>query len=243
MSRLDWRHGLIGIGLCAAGAFFYFQKNPEMRPSPTSQAVSTSAVADPAMQKAKVVTPKRVRNEHPAADSEYVCTIMKHLCLEEPLLAATEVEARWLKQFGYPSKQRLEQLERMSITELEALSAAGDLPARAIYGRKQVELGRYVAGRSSMMDAVVSGSTYAAYELARSERPDVPHSSRIGAATYYRLAYLLGDWKASREMYRTQTDLDVLEMRMADERAMHLYRNILDEKGRRRIGFRVWPRP
>lgn len=174
--------------------------------------------------------------------NEYLCTIMKHLCIDDPLTAATATEARWLQQFGYPSQKRLDELEHMSLSQLESLSATGDLPARIVMGKKQIDLGDHIKGRAAITDALINGSTYAAYELARSNNAETPSSTRTDAVAYYRLAYLFGDWKASRELYRTQ-EADSLEMRMADERAMQLYRNVLNERGKRRVGMRVWPRP
>lgn len=173
---------------------------------------------------------------------EYVCVIMKHLCLDDPLTAATEIEAKWLQQFGYPSSARLEELERMSYPQLQNLSTSGDLPARIALGKRQVQQGDHIEGRATILDALINGSTYAAYELARSNNPETASSTKTDAMAYYRLAYLMGDWKASHELYRTQS-ADILEMRLADERAMELYRNILDERGKRRLPMRIWPRP
>lgn len=177
---------------------------------------------------------------------EYVCVIRKELCLEDSLSAATEAEARWLKQFGYPSHRLLEQLEAMAISELEVLSGEGDLSARVVLGRKRIEMKDHIAGRSDLMGALLDGSTYAAIEMARSNTPDIPSSSLSEARAYYRVAYLLGDWKAPREAYISQQKyggFDSWEMVRSDERAMELYRNILKYRGENHIPLRVWPRP
>lgn len=177
---------------------------------------------------------------------EYVCAIRKELCLDDPISAATKAEARWLKQFGYPSHRRLEQLEAMSLSELEVLSHKGDLSARVVLGRKRIEMKDHIAGRSDLMGALLDGSTYAAIEMARSNTPDIPSSSLSEARAYYRVAYLLGDWKAPREAYISQQKyggFDSWEMVRSDERAMELYRNILKYRGENHIPLRVWPRP
>lgn len=177
---------------------------------------------------------------------EYVCAIRKELCLDDPISAATEAEARWLKQFGYPSHRRLEQLEGMAISELEALSENGDLTARVVLGKKRIEIKEYTQGRNEIFSALLNGNTYAAIEYARSNRPDVSGSSLSEARAFYRVAYLLGDRKAVRESYMAQQKYggaNELEMALSDERAMELYRNILKYRGENHIPLRVWPRP
>lgn len=177
---------------------------------------------------------------------DYVCVIRKELCLEDSLSAVTEVEARWLKQFGYPSHRRLQQLEGMALSELDALSMKGDLAARVVLGKKRIEVRDHSRGRNDIFNALLNGSTYAALEYARSNRPDVPGSSLAEARAYYRVAYLLGDWKAPREAYLSQQKyggFDSWEMVRSDERAMELYRNILRYRGENHIPLRVWPRP
>lgn len=177
---------------------------------------------------------------------EYICFIKKELCLDDPLAAATESEARWLLQFGYPSHRRLEQLEGMAISELEALSENGDLTARVVLGKKRIEIKEYTQGRNEIFSALLNGNTYAAIEYARSNRPDVSGSSLSEARAFYRVAYLLGDRKAVRESYMAQQKYggaNELEMALSDERAMELYRNILKYRGENHIPLRVWPRP
>lgn len=175
---------------------------------------------------------------------EYLCSAGDQVCLSDPLGAKNESEALWLKQFGYPSSARLQQLERMPLLELQALSEKGDLAARTLLGKKRIDEEKdYAQGRIDLMSALVDGGTYAAYELARSNRTDVPNSARLAAKSYYRLAYLLGDWKSSREMYGAYPEPDGLEDILADKDAMHLYRNVLKERARRRLSVRLWPRP
>ncbi|WP_449446768.1 hypothetical protein [Thermomonas brevis] len=140
----------------------------------------------------------------------------------------------------------LEQLEAISLSELEAPAHKGDLSARVVLGRKRIEMKDHIAGRSDLMGALLDGSTHAAIEMARSNTPDIPRSSLSEARAYYRFAYLLGGWKAPREAYISQQKyggFDSWEMARSDERAMELYRNILKYRGGNHIPLRVWPRP
>ena len=208
----------------------------------TSDASYASVPPAATAQSPQDQNPGRSSPGNAQARDEYSCVAMKDQCIDDPLTAATEDEAEWLLRFGYPSHSRLEQLEQMSPSRLQQLSAAGDLPARIVLGKHELRQGNHAEGRAIIADALVNGSTYAAYELARSNNAETPGGTKTDAAAYYRLAYLLGDWKASRELYRTQPG-DVLEMSIADERAMELYRNMLQERGQLRLPLRIQPRP
>lgn len=245
------RIGLLVLVLIACGfIYFGFFYGKGLRSAGEGGALLTqvSARKDSNIHDVRVAKP--LANAVRASDdlSDYVCSVAmrKDLCLEDPLSAATESEALWLKQFGYPSRRRLAQLEGMAISELESRSEKGDLTARVVLGKKRIEVKEYTQGRNDIFSALLNGNTYAALEYARSNRPDVPGSTLAEAQAYYRVAYLLGDRKAPREAYVSQQKYgvaDAWELVQSDERAMELYRNILKYRGENRVPLRIWPRP
>lgn len=114
-----------------------------------------------------------------------------------------------------------------------------------VLGRKRIEMKDFAAGRADLTSALLNGSAYAAIQYADIQRPGIQGATLAEGLAYYRLAYLMGDWKASRQMvlfqeeYKTGTG----EMMYADERTMELYRNMLKYRGENHIPLRIWPRP
>lgn len=235
-----------------AAVCFYLMRTPEISPKGAKDARAVETVPNPStsdefssgasLDQTKPVSPTTSTDDK----GEYRCPYLQEdRCKGDPLIASTETEARWLKYFGYPSAQRLDDLERMSLQELESLSNSGDLPARVVLGEKLIDSGKVYEGRGVLDSALINGSIYAAYEYARSQKPELPGSSQSEAMAYYRLAYLFGDKKASFELYRTTPSdfLDAGTMNGVDERAMELYRNLLKERAKRGMNMRLWPRP
>lgn len=204
-------------------------------------AVSTRASAP--VGSSRAITSSLKAAESSQARDEYVCRVAKHLCLNEPLLAASEAEAAWLIGSGYPSPRRAEELAALGTDELRARAARDDLAAEVYLGKALLAEGDVKGGMARIADASAKGSIYASYALAEAHRADGPSPDGIESAAYYRLAFLQGDWKATAKALSSPTQLSALEQNIADRRAMTLYRNLLDEKGRSGYKLIIAPRP
>lgn len=171
--------------------------------------------------------------------ADYECRMLKDSCLRELNFSNSEAESLWLFRNGYPSATYLEELKSLPDGELMARSSKGDLAAKAVLGARLVAAGQEKEGKATLFDALVHGSVYASYEMGKA----ASKKSLTEGAAYYRLAYLLGDWKSSGQMYRDFPELDSVEWNIADIRAMSIYNNLLQYKGSRRLPLRIQPRP
>jgi hypothetical protein len=159
-------------------------------------------------------------------------------CESELLGASSPLEATWLQSRGFPTPERAEELENMTLGELELAAEKSDLAAQVVLGRRMWDQGNKVDGREQMFEAAAKGSVYADYQLSRAEKSSNP----LDSAAYLRRAYLQGDTKAAMQLYSTFPDLGAADWNTVDNRAMALYRALLvtrANKGRMQYG----PRP
>lgn len=155
---------------------------------------------------------------------QYLCQSGADLCKASgPLVANTEAEAQWLLVNGYPSEAELARLEKMSLEQLKAEAQSGNKAAIVVYGKKTaIEGGRFQEGLGILRGAASSGSLYAYYGISEVYASDIKEKNLIDSAAYLRLAYLLGDGKASADI--ALRGLSGVESVAADERAASLYR-------------------
>jgi len=155
--------------------------------------------------------------------SQYLCQGSADACkVGGPLVANSEAEAHWLLSHGYPTEAELARLETMGLAQLRAEAQAGNKPATVIYGRKTaIEAGRFQEGVGILRDAATSGNLYAYYGLSDVYGAETKEKNLVDGAAYLRLAYLLGDGKASAGM--AFQGLSGVERVAADERAASLY--------------------
>lgn len=155
---------------------------------------------------------------------QYLCQSGAGSCKASgPLVANTEAEAQWLLVNGYPSEAELARLERMSLEQLKAEAQSGNKAAVVIYGKKTaIDGGRFQEGLGILRSAASSGSLYAYYGISEVYASDIKEKNLIDSAAYLRLAYLLGDGKASADI--ALRGLSGVEGVAADERAASLYR-------------------
>lgn len=158
------------------------------------------------------------------------CERSDEACQDSPLAASSYEEAVWLSQHGYPTAQQLADYDITTTDSLRAAAASGDLASRALYGRRLVEEGDYYGGTLQLYKAAKSGGYYALYELSDVYLSPEHNYGPSEPFAYLRVAYLLGDAKASRYMAqilaaRDGGGADIVEMRLIDDRAAELRKN------------------
>jgi len=146
-------------------------------------------------------------------------------CNFDPLGARNDEEARWLKAKGYPSSQEAELFKTLSDAQLKRRADAGDLAAMVFYGERMAAAGDTRNGLQYVHDSIRQGSVYGYYGMSEIYKDTPGLKNIVDSAAYLRVAYLLGDSKASAEMQRRYPDLSRLEQVAIDERAMSLYRS------------------
>lgn len=165
----------------------------------------------------------------------YKCKELDELKCDYAVTGAISAEeAQWLRQMGYPSAEQIESMKTMPLSELKRRAEANDRIAGVFYGKKLIESGQGLQGLGAMNNALIHGSVYANYAMAEAlldKNSGV--TDRTEGKARLRLAYLLGDWKAS---YPLASSLDqysgIVEIGVIDRRAMRLYEGLLSAKRR-----------
>nr|WP_319024056.1 hypothetical protein [Xanthomonas axonopodis] len=154
---------------------------------------------------------------------EYMCKNGVNGCkISGPFVANSEAEAKWLFSHGYPTEAELARLETLSLDQLKAESQAGNQAATVIYGKKTALNGPFYNGIDILRRAAVAGNLYAYYGLSDVYASDGKNKNLVDSLAYLRLAYIIGDSKASGEIARR--GLSTVENVVADERAASLYK-------------------
>lgn len=203
-------------------------------PAPARTAVPNSSAMARAARSSRTAVPT-------AAD--YPCAALKPVCDHDPLVAGSEAEAGWLRTFGYPTPGQVREMQGLGLAELQRRADAGDRVAEVFLGNALLAAGEGRRGQGRLFNSLVEGSTYAAYATADAYGPDARRPSRIERAAHLRLAYLLGAGKVLCALARATEDFDTVERVRADERAMRLYANLLEERARSGRPMRLAPRP
>ncbi|OOW86812.1 hypothetical protein Xvtw_09600 [Xanthomonas campestris pv. vitiswoodrowii] len=157
-----------------------------------------------------------------ADTAPYLCHPGSDTCVAgSPLLASSQAEAHWLIAHGYPSPAEHARLSKLDLAQLQAESQAGNPAAAVFYGSKTALSGRFQSGVAILRKAAATGSIYAYYGLSEAYNGDTPQKNLVESVAYLRLAYLLGDRKASAAI--AERGLSTTENIAADERAAVLY--------------------
>ncbi|WP_166764146.1 hypothetical protein [Xanthomonas arboricola] len=193
--------------------------------APTSaQAAASPATAD---GNVAALPPAQAANSRPPAVSQqarrYLCPQGPNACpAGGPLIANFDAEAQWLLRHGYPTEHELARLETLTLDQLKAESQAGNQAATVIYGKKTALAGRFYQGIGILRRAAVAGNLYAYYGLSDVYVSDTANKNLVDSLAYLRLAYLLGDAKASAVI--ASRGLSSVENVVADERAASLHK-------------------
>lgn len=145
-------------------------------------------------------------------------------CVNDPHSPNNERELRWMQQHGYPTKDELERLARLSEVELEEEAKRGSLTAMTELGGRMVERND-PKGSLWFMRAADRGSIYAYYAESKTEMNRTLGHGLVESGAFLRVAYMLGDHKAATELYRfkEKEKLGIGEMVAIDRRAASLY--------------------
>src|SRR5690606_42142544 len=144
-------------------------------------------------------------------------------CESEINAGEAEEEVAWLRRHGYPSPARREAFGRMTDAALASDAEKGDLAAQVELGSRMIEPGRLTEGIDMLQQASLAGSVYANYELSNA----YSGVDNIDSAAYLRLAFLLGDAKAARELYSRFPKFGPAEWVYVDRRSLRLYGNLI----------------
>ncbi len=154
--------------------------------------------------------------------SKYICPAIDPKCrLTGPLPASGSREALWLAQHGYPTNAERDRLNALSIADLETEASQGNRAAAVVKAKKlALEAGRFQEGTNLLFKQAQSGNLYAYYGLSEINWNSTTHRNLVDSAAYLRVAYLLGDYKASQSI--ASLGLSGAELVVADERAASL---------------------
>ncbi|MGV1110407.1 hypothetical protein [Xanthomonas translucens] len=162
-------------------------------------------------------------------------TVEDYLCKDGPrcqsagaLVARTPEEAQWLMQHGYPTREESKRLESATLDQLKAEADAGSKPALIVYGKKLAIGPDYAAGFSILQRVAQEGNLYAYYGLSEVYEKSNVNPSLVDSAAFLRVAYLLGDSKASSEI--AAKGLSSVENVAIDERAAGLYKTFAKQR-------------
>nr|WP_115047259.1 hypothetical protein [Xanthomonas arboricola] len=198
------------------------------RPAPIDRA-SLAAPAAPtptAGPGAAAPSPDRITALTQGASQQarrYLCPQGPGACKASgPLVADSEAEAQWLLTHGYPTERERARLDTLHLDQLSAASQAGNQAATVVYGVRTAAAGRFSTGIGILRRAALAGNLYAYYGLSEVYASDTQHKNLVDSLAYLRLAYLVGDGKASRAI--AAKGLSGVENAVADERAAALYK-------------------
>ncbi|ATS37130.1 MULTISPECIES: hypothetical protein [Xanthomonas] len=196
--------------------------SPEHAPASIARAARTRTASDSsAPSSAPPSQGARTLKTH-ADTAPYLCQPGAYACIAGgPLLASSQAEAHWLIAHGYPSPAEHARLSKLDLAQLQAESQAGNQAATVFYGSKTALSGRFQSGVAILRKAAATGTIYAYYGLSEAYLGDTPQTNPVESAAFLRLAYLLGDRKASAAI--AQRGLSGIESVVADERAAVLY--------------------
>lgn len=186
------------------------------RPDAQPAAQATAPAPSPAS------TSANVQAANAMAVQSRICPTQDPRCATAgPLQARSEAEAAWLIQHGYPSEQENAKLHAESLGKLKELAAGGNRPAAVVYAEKlALEGGQFNEGFSLLHEQASSGNLFAYYGLSEVLYKDPTKGSLVDSAAYLKVAYLLGDTRASELLERP--NFGVAELLAADKRAAGL---------------------
>src|SRR5690606_18250466 len=137
-------------------------------------------------------------------------------CDTEINAGESEEEVAWLRRHGYPSPARKAAFGRMTDAALASDAGKGDLAAQVELASRLIEHGRRAEGIDMLQQATLAGSVYANYELSNAYFG----VGNVDSAAYLRLAFLLADANAARELYSRFPKFGPAEWVYVDRRAL-----------------------
>lgn len=146
---------------------------------------------------------------------------------------------------GFPPRQKLENPASVDQETLRALADQGVLFAKGLLGSVLLEEGRVDKGLSYLYYAKDHGSIYALYRLSEWYRSEAnPNPRPMRSAAYLRIAWLLGDRKASDFAYAAFPETDSGWWAMVDRDAAAFFRRLRHRQAGEPGGaLPIMPRP
>ena len=179
------------------------------------------------------VSPRAVAVAAPAAlldgPEAYLCPDGDRRCSGDAFMAATPAEAEWLMRNGYPSPAERERLQALSVEQLEA-EAPGSEAAVLELAKRYSDGGDPYHAISLAFPLAQSGNLFAYYTLADIHAAKRPRPDPLEGAAYLRLAYILGDYRASDVLGERLSRYGPVEHRMVDRRAARLYQTFAQSR-------------
>jgi len=155
------------------------------------------------------------------------------LMQDHPAAPTTPEELAWLKRAGFPDRQMVQLLDRMSIAELRVEAARGNLDAQVQLGRK---LGRLDSGEEPfdlLKDAVIKGSIYALGVMAEIHAYGSPRYRNYAlASAYYQVGALCGDYSMLINNVLIQSSLGPDGTAVAELEARRIFLSLNEERTR-----------
>lgn len=212
------------ILLLLSGGLYWFTRDTSKPSQPAISEPASPAPGEPAGAVADATPAERAPpvSRPDIVDPKQFCSD-KYDC-HDPLIPNNANELRWMQQYGYPTKDELDRMARLSDVELEMEAKQGKLTAMTELGSRLVDRND-VNGEKWVYLAQQRGSIYAYYIDAKTEMNRTLGHGLVESGAHLRLAYLLGDYKAATALYQfaSKEGLDIVELNAIDRRAASLY--------------------
>lgn len=204
-------------GLLLIVALTGCSKNAEQVTSEDSKNAAISAAREATETKSAPTAPRAVVSQVKVDLSKYKCTV--DCFTTGPLEAKSDAEAMWMVKHKYPTQAEIDSFSVMSLSELEHEYRSGNSTAAVVLGKK-ISLERdFYEGQAILRDQTMSGNMYAFYAMSDSYLNKKP-PNLVDTIAFLRVAYLLGDYKAAREV--ANLGLSSVEVAAGDARALQL---------------------
>lgn len=240
---------IVGAALLAIGAWTFWPRAPDAASGDKQEpvAVSTgangvgSSISTERARPAQVLEPNGngfdVRKPHVQVASAASTAALRaqvaaaYACADcdadSPFVAQSPAEGAWMSTRGFPSQAQLQNMQGLDRSVLRARADQGNTVAAGLLGTILLKEGIESEGRNYLAKARQHGSIYALYSLSewmRSERNPTP--DLYLAATYIRLAYLLGDTNAAHYLYTNFPNMDRYALMGIDRQASAILRRM-----------------
>ena len=160
--------------------------------------------------------------------SSYLCADSEQ-CGDSYTTASSEQEADWLIRNGYPSPMEQQRLAEASVDDLEREARFNEAATLELARRYSAE-GDYYQAIELAVPVARSGNIFAYLSLADIHANEGPKRDLIESGAYLRLAYLLGDHRASELLATRFPEFGQVESVMIDRRATSLYETLANKK-------------